>query len=52
MNGFGDDDETTAIETVETKTINDNAFYTLQGVRVENPTRGIYIRNGKKVMIR
>ena len=52
MNGFGDDDETTAIETVETKTINDNAFYTLQGVRVENPTRGIYIRNGKKVMIK
>ena len=28
------------------------AFYTLQGVRVSQPQRGIYIRNGKKVIVR
>ena len=29
----------------------DNAVYDLQGRRVKNPTRGIYIVNGKKVII-
>jgi hypothetical protein len=27
-------------------------FYDLQGRRVENPTKGIYIVNGKKVVIK
>jgi hypothetical protein len=27
-------------------------FYTLDGRRVENPTKGIYIMNGKKVVIK
>ncbi|MBR6262836.1 MAG: leucine-rich repeat domain-containing protein [Prevotella sp.] len=34
---------------------NDNAnneYYTLQGVRVTNPTKGVYILNGKKVVIK
>lgn len=30
----------------------DNQYYDLQGRRVENPTRGIYIQNGKKVIIK
>ena len=30
----------------------DSAIYTLQGVRVTNPTRGIYIINGRKVVIK
>lgn len=30
----------------------DNAFYTLQGIRVEHPTQGIYLKKGKKVMLR
>ena len=30
----------------------DNNYYTLQGIRVENPTRGIYINNGKKIVIK
>lgn len=30
----------------------DNNYYTLQGIRVENPVRGIYIKNGKKVIIK
>jgi len=29
----------------------DNIIYNLQGARVSNPTPGIYIRNGKKVII-
>ncbi len=27
-------------------------YYTLQGVKVEHPTRGIYIRSGKKIIVR
>ena len=30
----------------------DNAFYNLNGQRVDHPTRGIYIRNGKKVFVK
>lgn len=30
----------------------DNAVYDLQGRRVQYPTRGIYIRNGKKIFIK
>ena len=30
---------------------NDNAWYTIQGVRVAQPTKGVYIHNGKKVVI-
>ncbi len=31
----------------------DNEFYTLQGVKVTNPTKsGIYIKNGKKIVIK
>jgi hypothetical protein len=29
-----------------------NITYTLDGRRVENPTKGIYIMNGKKVVIK
>lgn len=30
----------------------DGAIYNLQGMRVVNPTRGVYIRNGKKFIVR
>jgi len=46
-----DEDEATAISTPAVKAVKDNAYYTLQGVRVANPTKGIYINNGKKVFI-
>ena len=44
----------TAIEAVETAkgTVNDGAWYTLQGVRVDKPAKGIYIHNGKKVVVK
>ena len=31
---------------------NDDAIYNLQGVRVDNPTKGIYIQKGKKIIIK
>ena len=45
-------DETTAITNVNREAITNNRYYTLDGRRVENPTKGIYIINGKKVVIR
>ncbi|MBQ9654633.1 MAG: DUF4957 domain-containing protein [Prevotella sp.] len=44
----------TAIEAVQTvkENANDGAWYTLQGVRVDKPAKGIYIHNGKKVVIK
>ena len=42
----------TGIATVKTVIPNDGVFYTLQGVRVDKPTKGIYIQNGKKVVIK
>ena len=39
------------VEDTESST-HDNAIYDLQGRRVQYPTRGIYIRNGKKIFIK
>ena len=38
----------------ETVTSNkeDNVYYNLQGVRVDKPTMGVYIVNGKKVVLK
>ena len=46
-----DDDDTTAIESVE-EVVEEVVVYDLSGRRVENPTNGIYIINGKKTLIR
>lgn len=45
---------TTGIDKVENKKAGEeNVYYTLSGVRVINPTeKGVYIKNGKKVIIR
>ena len=42
---------TTAIEPVINE-VEDNIYYDLSGRRVENPTQGIYIVNGKKVLVK
>ena len=50
-----DDDETTGITTVEKTDNTDNAaqkVYNLNGQRIMNPTKGLYIVNGKKVIIK
>lgn len=51
-----DDEEmggVTEIKNVETvKPHHDNAYYTLQGIKVLTPTKGIYIHNGKKIVIK
>lgn len=48
--GFG---ETTGIQTIEHSPLNiDHPIYDLQGRRVAQPTKGLYIVNGKKVVIK
>ena len=44
-------DDVTAIETVKAEKAN-NEYYNLAGQRVANPTKGLYIVNGKKVIIK
>ena len=48
---FDDEDEATAISDVELQD-GESAVYDLQGRRVEQPRSGLYIRNGKKVIIK
>lgn len=48
-----DEDEADAIGEIRgAGTVNDGVYYTLQGIRVERPSRGIYIHNGKKILIK
>lgn len=44
--------EATAIESIDDFKANVGPFYDLQGRRVDNPTKGIYIVNGKKIVIK
>ena len=42
-----------AIDTIEDNNVVDNnAYYNLQGQRVENPQHGVFIHNGKKVILK
>ena len=43
---------TTSISNVNATVINDGKYYNLQGIEVAQPTKGIYIVNGKKVIIK
>ena len=43
---------TTAIESIETESAAPAVYYDLSGRRVKNPTKGIYIVNGKKVLVK
>ena len=46
-------DETTGIDGTTIRKTDDGAFYTIQGQKVDQPlTPGIYIHNGKKIIIR
>lgn len=56
INIFEDEEGSAAdgIKVVNTVIVNadNNAWYTIQGVRVAQPTKGVYIHNGKKVVIK
>lgn len=54
LNIVFEDFETTTIEYAETNIASkeDNKYYNLSGQCVENPTKGIYIKNGKKIVIK
>lgn len=47
--GF-DDYEATGINNVNTENVSDNSYYTLQGVKVAQPQKGVYVKNGKKII--
>lgn len=45
-------DETTGIATVVSETVENDTYHNLQGVRVATPHKGIYIKNGSKVIFK
>ena len=50
---FGDGEVTGIINvTVNTNSMNSKNVYDLQGRRVQNPAKGIYIQNGRKVLVK
>ena len=52
---FDNPGEADGIKTIETntdQTVDANAWYTLQGVKVEKPAKGVYIHNNQKVVIK
>lgn len=49
---FDDLDGTTSIKKIEDILNQDDVYYNLNGQRVLNPTKGIYILNGKKVIVK
>ena len=48
----GDEDGTTSIREVKSGEVKGEEWYTLQGQRVAKPGKGLYIHNGKKVVIK
>ena len=42
---------TTAVKSVYGNRLEEGVYYSLNGVRVNNPSKGIYIKNGKKVIL-
>jgi len=46
------DDETTGISNVEGSKLNVEGYYNLAGQRVAQPAKGLYIVNGKKVVVK
>lgn len=46
------DGEATAIQSLEEETMKATAIYTLSGQRVLRPTKGIYVVNGKKFLVK
>lgn len=49
---FSLEGNTTAIETVKAQKVENGEYYNLAGQRVVQPTKGLYIVNGKKVIVK
>ena len=47
-----DEEGTVTLVIPAAEAVQDGVYYTLQGVKVEHPTKGVYIRNGKKVVVK
>ena len=47
-----DDPKPTGIDKIVITENNNGVFYDLNGRRIENPSKGIYIRNGKKIVVK
>lgn len=49
----GSEDDTTGIHTLNHQIVDKEGYYTLQGIRLNKPTTaGIYIHNGKKIVVK
>lgn len=49
---FPEEGTTTTVNTISAVKENDNTVYNVQGVKVANPTKGLYIKNGKKYFVK
>ncbi len=49
---FEDEYEATGISNVKSENTDDAAIYNLQGVKVVNPVKGVYVKAGKKIIIK
>lgn len=52
MLGIAFDNEATGISSVEKNVMHNDVYYNLNGQRVEKPTKGMYIINNKKVVVK
>lgn len=50
--GEAEEDDVTGISNVSAEVEEDGDYYTLQGVKVAQPQKGVYIMNGKKVIVK
>ena len=46
------DDEMTAVNEIVRESVADDRYYNLSGQQVETPTKGVYVKNGKKVIVK
>ena len=49
---YDDEDGTTGVKEVKSGEVKSDEWFTLQGQRVAKPGKGLYIKNGKKVIVR
>ncbi len=47
-----DDEDATGIDTMESVTSDNESFYTLQGTKAGSLRSGLYIKNGKLIIIK